>query len=162
MLEHEKKVLMGVCAVPVDPLDPTVKKPPTPFDRMQQFMSLLYEGCYHMMGSAGPSLGRDLYQLQGVADALINSAFTCLNELPDYRLRPMVVALVGGQIGLDNSSTNNATSSSNLPSDVTMDAEEHSMDGVAHTRAAQAALLSDIISDLGASYCAIPIHLIIF
>ncbi|XP_023291484.2 exportin-5 [Lucilia cuprina] len=231
MLEHEKKVLMGVCAVPADPLDPSVKKPPTPFDKMQQFMTLVYEGCYHMMGSAGPSLGRDLYQLEGVADALINSAFTCLDDLPDYRVRPIVrvflkpfvyscppafydtvllpifahispimfnrlttrwvyitslyesgqlndeeqsndtqevledmlnrsltreyldvlkVALVGGQIGQDNSAANNATATSNLPSDVTMDAEEHSMDGVAHTRAAQAALLSDIISDLGA------------
>lgn len=230
MLEHEKKVLMGVCAIPADPLDPSVKKPPSPFDKMQQFMTLLYEGCYHMMGSAGPSLGRDLYQLQGVSDALINSAFACLDDLPDYRLRPIVrvffkpfvyscppafydsvllpifahispimcqrlttrwayitslyesgqlneeeqsndtqevledmlnrsltreyldvlkVALVGGQLGPENSA-NNPSAATNLTSDVTMDADEHSMDGVAHTRAAQAALLSDIISDLGA------------
>ncbi|XP_058974671.1 exportin-5 [Musca domestica] len=231
MLEHEKKVLMGVCAIPSDPLDPSVKKPPTPFDKMQQFMTLLYEGCYHMMGSAGPSLGRDLYQLHGVSDALINSAFACLDDLPDYRLRPIVrvffkpfvyscppafydtvllpifahispimcqrltarwtyitslyesgqlndeeqsndtqevledmlnrsltreyldvlkVALVGGQIGPENNVNNAASTATNIASDVTMDAEEHSMDGVAHTRAAQAALLSDIISDLGA------------
>lgn len=223
MLEHEKKMLMGVTAVPTDPLDPSVKKVPTPFDRMQQFMTLLYEGCYHMMGSAGPSLGRDLYQLCGIADALINSTFVCLDDVPDYRLRPIIrvffkpfvyscppafydsvllpifthispimfhrltarwlyisslyesgqlseevndtqevmedmlnrsltreyldvlkIALVGGQIGSENV----AATGGNI--DVTMEPEEHSMDGVAHSRAAQSALLSDIISDLGA------------
>uniref|UniRef100_A0A1B0A058 Importin N-terminal domain-containing protein n=1 Tax=Glossina pallidipes TaxID=7398 RepID=A0A1B0A058_GLOPL len=231
MPEHEKKALMGVFAVPTDPLDPTIKKPPTPFDKMQQFMVSLYEGCYHMMGSAGPSLGRHLYQLDGVANALINSAFSCLEDVPDYRLRPIIrvffkpfvyscppafydvvllpifahispllfnrltarwvyitslyesgqlgneeqtndtqevledmlnrsltreyldvlkIALVGGQIGAETIAITHSNTTGNMVSDVTMEPDEHSMDGVIHSRAAQAALLSDIISDLGA------------
>lgn len=53
MQEHEKKQLLGVTLVYQDPFDPTAKKPPTAFDRMQTFLSLIFEHCYHMMGSAG-------------------------------------------------------------------------------------------------------------
>ncbi|XP_011176938.1 exportin-5 [Zeugodacus cucurbitae] len=221
LLEHEKKTLLGVCTPPADPLDPTVKKMTSTVDRIQQFMSLLYESCYHMMGSAGPSLGRDLYQLQGIADALINSVFASLEDVPDYRLRPIVrvffkpfvyscppafydTVLVpifahlapfmcyhliqrwtyisslyeSGQLNEESNDTqevledmlNRALTREYLDvlkialvgagadgvhaaaniTDVAMEPEEHSMDGTTHTRAAQSALLSDIISDLGA------------
>lgn len=90
MQEHEKKQLLGVSPVLQDPLDPNVKKPPTPFDRMQTFLAQIFEHCYHMMGSAGPSLGRDLYALPGIADALIGSVFACLENVPDFRLRTIV------------------------------------------------------------------------
>lgn len=90
MLEHEKKTLMGVSPVLIDPMDPSVKKIPTAFDKMQLFLTNVFEGCYHMMGSAGPSLGRDLYQLSGIADAVINSSLACLENVPDYRLRPII------------------------------------------------------------------------
>ncbi|XP_058459072.1 exportin-5 [Malaya genurostris] len=90
MQEHEKKQLLGISPVLQDPLDPNVKSPPTAFDRMQTFLSQTYEHCYHMMGSAGPSLGRDLYALPGIADALISSIFACLENVPDFRLRTLV------------------------------------------------------------------------
>ncbi|XP_017870503.1 PREDICTED: exportin-5 [Drosophila arizonae] len=90
MLEHEKKLLMGICAIPADPLDPTIKSEPTAFEKMQTFMTLVSEGCYHLMGSAGPSLGRDLYQLVGLSDAIISNVFSCLDIIPDYRMRPII------------------------------------------------------------------------
>ncbi|XP_033150497.1 exportin-5 [Drosophila busckii] len=90
MLEQDKKLLMGICAVPVDPLDSTIKSEPTPFEKMQGFMTMIIEGCYHLMGSAGPSLGRDLYQLMGLSDAIINNVFSCLDIIPDYRVRPII------------------------------------------------------------------------
>ncbi|XP_034488203.1 exportin-5 [Drosophila innubila] len=219
MLEHEKKLLMAICAIPADPLDTTIKSEPTAFEKMQTFMSLVTEGCYHLMGSAGPSLGRDLYQLLGLSDAIISNIFSCLDIIPDYRLRPIIrvffkpfvyscpptfyetvllplfahltplmcerlsrrwlyisslyesgqlsgdatdtqevledqlnrtltreyldvlkIALVGGQIGADHANSTNV---------VAMENEEHSMDSAPQSRAAQTALLSDIISDLG-------------
>ncbi|XP_067636787.1 exportin-5 [Eurosta solidaginis] len=220
MMDHEKKTLLGVFTPPADPLDPSVKKLSTTVERIQQFMSLLYDSCYHMMGSAGPSLGRDLYQLQGIADALINSIFASLEDVPDYRLRPVVrvffkpfiyscppafydTVLVpifahlapfmchhliqrwtyisslyeSGQLNEETNDTQEVledmlnrsltreyldvlkvalvgAGADNVPAvinvaDVAMEPEEHSMDGAAHTRAAQSALLSDIISDLG-------------
>ncbi|KAL9702941.1 hypothetical protein quinque_006459 [Culex quinquefasciatus] len=90
MQEHEKKQLLGISPALQDPLDPSVKKPPTALDRMQTFLSLIFEHCYHMMGSAGPSLGRDLYALPGIADAIIGSIFAFLDNVPDFRLRTIV------------------------------------------------------------------------
>lgn len=90
MLESEKKTLLGTVPMKfVDPLE-VVHKHFTAFDRMQQFLSLIYENCYHMMGSVGPSLGRDLYSLPGIADAIIGSIFNSLENVPDFRLRPIV------------------------------------------------------------------------
>lgn len=90
MVEHEKKALMGVTLMLADPMDPELKKASTPFEKMQNHLTILYESCYHMMGSAGPSLGRDLYQLPGISNALIGSVFSCLDKIPDYRLRPII------------------------------------------------------------------------
>lgn len=91
MLENEKKTLLGVVYVVPDPLDPSqLLKQKTPFDYMQQFLSSLFENCYHLMGSSGISLGRDLYGLEGLATALINSVFSNLEHVPDFRLRTIV------------------------------------------------------------------------
>lgn len=88
ILECEKKQLIGVVFTQPDPLDPTqLLKHKTPLDYMQQFLTMLYDSCYHMMGSAGCSLGRDLYGLEGLSTALITSVFSNLDHVPDYRLR---------------------------------------------------------------------------
>lgn len=90
MLEQDKKNLMGISPILPDPLDPTQKKPSTPLSKMQTYMNTLYESVYHMLGSAGPSLGRDLYELPGIGVALVNSVFAGLMNVPDYRLRTIV------------------------------------------------------------------------
>lgn len=91
MLENEKKNILGVVYVVPDPLDPAqLMKQKSPFDYMQQFLSSLFENCYHLMGSAGTSLGRDLYGLDGLALALINSTFSNLEHVPDFRMRTIV------------------------------------------------------------------------
>lgn len=53
MQEHEKKQLLGISPLFQDPFDPTIKKVPTAYDRMQTFLSLIFEHCYHMLGSSG-------------------------------------------------------------------------------------------------------------
>uniref|UniRef100_A0A182SNG1 Importin N-terminal domain-containing protein n=1 Tax=Anopheles maculatus TaxID=74869 RepID=A0A182SNG1_9DIPT len=90
MQECEKKQLLGVSPVLQDPLDPSQKLPPTAFGRMQTFLSNIFDHCYHMMGSAGPSLGRDLYALPGIANAIVGSVFASLEYVPDFRLRTIV------------------------------------------------------------------------
>lgn len=47
-------------------------------ERMQRFLMVLHESCYHMMGSMGLALGRDLYNIPDLALAIINSVLTCL------------------------------------------------------------------------------------
>lgn len=91
MLECEKKNVLGVVFVTPDPLDPTqLIKNKSPFDYMQRFLSTLFDNCYHLMGASGVSLNRDLYGLDGLATALINSAFASLEHVPDFRLRTIV------------------------------------------------------------------------
>lgn len=50
----------------------------TPLERMQWYLTGLNESCYHMLGSMGPSLGRDLYNIPDLALAFINSVLSCL------------------------------------------------------------------------------------
>lgn len=50
-------------------------------ERMQRFLFGLHESCYHMIGSMGPSLGRDLYTLPDLGLAIINSVLACLQVI---------------------------------------------------------------------------------
>jgi len=91
MLENDKKNILGVVYPLPDPLDPSqLMKQKTPFDYMQQFLSTLSDNSYHLMGSAGQSLGRDLYGLDGLSTALVGSVFSNLEHVPDFRLRTIV------------------------------------------------------------------------
>nr|CAD7591199.1 unnamed protein product [Timema genevievae] len=91
MLEVDKNNLLGIGNLsPIDVLDLTKPKAQTPQDRMQHFLSMVHDFCYHILGNTGPSFGRDLYQLQGLAPGLVASVFDNLEYIPDYRLRPIV------------------------------------------------------------------------
>lgn len=91
MLECEKKNILGVVYAMPDPMDPAqLMKHKSPFDYMQHFLTQLFENCYHLMGSSGSALGRDLYGLDGLASALINSVFSNLEHVPDFKLRTIV------------------------------------------------------------------------
>lgn len=90
MLDQEKRNLMGLPPILVDPMDPGQKEAHTTAFKLQTYMTTLFENCYHLLGSAGPSLGRDLYELPGIGSALVNSVFAGLMNVPDYRLRIIV------------------------------------------------------------------------
>lgn len=90
MLDQEKKNLMGLPTVLVDPLDPNQIKEQTTLSKLQTYMQTLFENCYHLLGSAGPSLGRDLYELPGIGLALVNSVFASFMTVPDHRLRTII------------------------------------------------------------------------
>ncbi|KAG8236610.1 hypothetical protein J437_LFUL017051 [Ladona fulva] len=104
MLEVDKGNLLGGVGTPYssqnsmlppsspdDSLDPASPRPyrQTPLDRMQHFLSSVHDNCYHILGAAGPSLGRDLYRLPNLASSLISTVFSNLEVIPDYRLRPI-------------------------------------------------------------------------
>jgi exportin-5 len=89
MVENEKKNILGVVYSVSDPLDPT-QLTKTPFDYMQQFLTTLFENSYHLMGVCGLSLSRDLYSLDGLSTVLINSCFSNLEHVPDFRLRTII------------------------------------------------------------------------
>jgi exportin-5 len=47
-----------------------------PLVRMQSFITTIHDNCYHMLGSGCHTIGRDFYQLSGLATALLNSVFS--------------------------------------------------------------------------------------
>lgn len=63
---------------------------PTPIERIQRYLMTLHENCYHLLGSVGPSLGRDLYTLPNLGPAVVSSVLQCLQYIPDFRLRPII------------------------------------------------------------------------
>lgn len=90
MLDQEKKNLMGMPPALVDPLDPSHKNQQSVLAKLQLFLNTMFENCYHLLGSSGPALGRDLYELAGIGEALVNSVFSNLICVPDYRLRTII------------------------------------------------------------------------
>lgn len=90
MLEVDRKNLLGI-SIQLSLSDFDVcQRPKTPLQRMQNFLSTVHDNCYHTLGAAFPSIGRDLYQLSNLAETLISTVFTNLEHISDYRLRPIV------------------------------------------------------------------------
>lgn len=86
MLDVERSNLLGVQS-PSSSTDGDTQQ--TPAERMQRCLGHLHEACYHTLGAAGPALGRDLYQLPGLGQALVDSVLSRLQLVPDHRLRPI-------------------------------------------------------------------------
>ncbi|GLH08763.1 Exportin-1 [Gryllus bimaculatus] len=82
MLVVDRTNLLGVGSpLPADHLDITRPRNQTPLDRMQHFLTLCHDYSYHILGNAGPSLGRDFYGLPGLAASLISTVFSNLERL---------------------------------------------------------------------------------
>lgn len=92
MLEVEKSAILGLPQPLLELNDSPVYK--TVLERMQRFFSTLYENCFHILGKAGPSMQQDFYTVEHLATQLLSSAFVNLNNIPDYRLRPMLRVFV--------------------------------------------------------------------
>lgn len=117
LLESEKACLLGLNITNDNASEPD-QSSSTALVRMQSFLSTIHDQCYHMLGSGCHMIGRDFYQLPGLAPALINSVFSnmevnflffnyikfykgkdplnritlhsLLQLIPDYRLRPII------------------------------------------------------------------------
>uniref|UniRef100_A0A8C5TPY1 Exportin 5 n=1 Tax=Malurus cyaneus samueli TaxID=2593467 RepID=A0A8C5TPY1_9PASS len=92
MLEVEKNAILGLPQPLLELYDSPVYK--TVLERMQGFFCTLYDNCFHILGNAGPSMQQDFYTVEGLATQLLSSAFNNLNNIPDYRLRPMLRVFV--------------------------------------------------------------------
>ncbi|XP_015276977.1 PREDICTED: exportin-5 [Gekko japonicus] len=92
MLEVEKNAILGLPQPLLELYDSPVYK--TVLERMQGFFCTMYDNCFHILGNAGSSMQQDFYTIDGLATELLNSAFVNLNNIPDYRLRPMLRVFV--------------------------------------------------------------------
>lgn len=84
MPEVEKANLLGLVGHASDNGEPQVLH--SSLERMQRFLTGLHESCYHMIGSVGPSLGRDLYSLPDLGPAVVNSVLVCL-QVSRYNIK---------------------------------------------------------------------------
>lgn len=73
----EKENLLGLMGHANTEINETTSNN-NPVERMQIFLNSLHENCYHLMGSVGPSLGRDLYTLPDIGLAIVNSVLAHL------------------------------------------------------------------------------------
>ncbi|ELK00268.1 Exportin-5 [Pteropus alecto] len=108
MLEAEKSAILGLPQPLLELNDSPVYK--TVLERMQRFFSTLYENCFHILGKAGPSMQQDFYTVEHLATQLLSSAFVNLNNIPDYRLRPMLHILSEVPSGEDETADENPES----------------------------------------------------
>ncbi|XP_053160155.1 exportin-5 isoform X2 [Hemicordylus capensis] len=92
MMEVEKNGILGLPQPLLELYDSPVFK--TVLERMQGFFCTLYDNCFHILGNAGSSMQQDFYTVDGLAAELLNSAFVNLNNIPDYRLRPLLRVFV--------------------------------------------------------------------
>ncbi|XP_026551333.1 exportin-5 isoform X2 [Pseudonaja textilis] len=92
MMEVEKNNILGLPQPLLEFYDTPVYK--TALERMQGFFCTLYDNCFHILGSAGSSMQQDFYVVEGLAVELLNSAFINLDNIPDYRLRPLLRVFV--------------------------------------------------------------------
>ncbi|KAG7171528.1 Exportin-5-like [Homarus americanus] len=88
--ETEKNNILGLATSNV--ADPCIDSPKVqqPLERMQFFLSMMHDNCYHILGNAGVSLGLQFYQHPHLSDYLIHSSLANLHLIPDYRLRPII------------------------------------------------------------------------
>ncbi|XP_070377892.1 exportin-5-like [Dermacentor albipictus] len=85
--DSEKNCILGVRA-DGDSSDTSGSKQPV--DRAKSFMFNFQDYCLQILGNAGQSLGPEYYQTPGLPEMLVNGVLAGLDQLPDYRLRPIL------------------------------------------------------------------------
>ncbi|KAK9541525.1 hypothetical protein VZT92_001560 [Zoarces viviparus] len=84
----ERNVVLGLSQHPLDIYDSPVYR--TSPERMQGFLSTLYDNCFHVLGNAGLSLQQEFFTIERLSEEIAGSAFVSLDRVPDHRLRPMI------------------------------------------------------------------------
>ncbi|CAN7999544.1 unnamed protein product [Ixodes hexagonus] len=61
-----------------------------PLERVKSFMFNIQDYGLQILGNAGHCLGPEFYHSPGLCETLLGSALAGLDQLPDYRLRPII------------------------------------------------------------------------
>ena len=80
LLESERINLMGIINSSKDSDNSSIDldQHVAPSTRMQSFLATIHDYSYHLLGNACHTIGRDFYQLPGLAQALLDSVFSNL------------------------------------------------------------------------------------
>ncbi|XP_077522444.1 exportin-5-like protein Ranbp21 [Amblyomma americanum] len=85
--DSEKNCILGL-RPEGEPSDALGSKQPV--DRAKSFLFSFQDYCLQILGNAGQSLGPEYYLTPGLAEMLVGGVLTGLDQLPDYRLRPVL------------------------------------------------------------------------
>ncbi|XP_024152409.1 exportin-5 [Oryzias melastigma] len=88
LMDMEKNIVIGLPQLPQDVYDSPVYR--SNLERMQGFLGTLYDNCFTLLGSAGASLQKEFYTIDGLAELIAGSAFVSLDQVPDHRLRSII------------------------------------------------------------------------
>ncbi|GAB1599827.1 exportin-5-like [Argonauta hians] len=86
--EVDKLAVLGIQPPYIDNTDSTISKQPV--ERMQNFIGNIHDNSYHILGNAGLCLGYEFYAHPTLSTLLLDYVFFNLNNIPDYRLRPII------------------------------------------------------------------------
>lgn len=90
--EVEKLTILGIPPPCVDMTQSVDSKKPV--DRMQNFLTTTHDNSYHILGNAGQCLGYEFYRVPNLSQLLLDTVFTNLQYLPDYRTKIMIRVFV--------------------------------------------------------------------
>uniref|UniRef100_A0A8C7ZY62 Exportin 5 n=1 Tax=Oryzias sinensis TaxID=183150 RepID=A0A8C7ZY62_9TELE len=91
LMDTEKNIVIGLPQLPMDFYDSPVYR--SNLERMQGFLGTLYDNCFSLLGSAGASLQKEFYTIDGLAELIAGSAFVSLDQVPDHRLPGLTLTI---------------------------------------------------------------------
>ncbi|XP_041351091.1 LOW QUALITY PROTEIN: exportin-5-like [Gigantopelta aegis] len=86
--ENDKFAILGIPPPCTDNTSSTKSK--HPLERMQNFLTTVFENGFHILGNAGLCLGYEFYTAPNLAQYLLESIFNCVQNMPDYRFKPII------------------------------------------------------------------------
>nr|AMN88365.1 XPO5 [Mytilus galloprovincialis] len=92
MNEIEKLTILGIPPPCVDLTQSVDSKKPV--DRMQIFLTTTHDNSCHILGNAGQCLGYEFYKEPNLSQLLLNTVFTNLQNLPDFRTKLIIRVFV--------------------------------------------------------------------
>ena len=89
-MEREKLNLLGVRISNNDNDTENDQSQRSPVTRMQEFLTEMNENCCILLGRCSHVIGREFYEFPRLAQALLESVFSNLGAIPDYKVRPIM------------------------------------------------------------------------
>ncbi|XP_055878617.1 exportin-5-like isoform X2 [Biomphalaria glabrata] len=88
LTEHDKLNILGIPPVSVDNSDSLVYR--HPLERMQIFISTVFDYGFHILGNASQCLGAEFYCVPGLSKVIIENLIVNFKLLPDFRAKTFI------------------------------------------------------------------------
>ncbi|XP_059154978.1 exportin-5-like isoform X2 [Physella acuta] len=85
LMEHDRLNILGIPPACVDNSDSLVYR--HPLERMQNFITAVFEYGFHILGNASQCLGAEFYSAPGLSRVIIDNLLVNFKLLPDFRAK---------------------------------------------------------------------------